>query len=329
MKKRSPVYVSLASRHNNGRGKDSFMKSVRPVVSMMVFLSVITAIFAADTSTQGGWTKLFAEEPWYKQQAGTEELFRGKLEAVQPPEASTLMRDALYKLGDRTLYTGAKKIQVLDSLAGKDVEIRGKAVDMNLEGRSLKEVWPGSVRPAAGTAEDDAKVAWGETVKGLRLGLQAELSNLTPMAQGRPDRVYRPVLRARVILQNVSDKPQLVLPLLVRGGTIHFDIVDVDGKPVPMNVAMPDWDVPDYDKAVKILAPKESVSAKMPVGPVPEPKEGGYKVTAKYSWTNAKPPPGRKPEVWIRDPIWTGELRSGIAAVSSAGENKPVQADVK
>jgi hypothetical protein len=50
-------------------------------------------------------------------------------------------------LGDRTLYTGARIIPALDRLVGKQVEIRSKPVDMQLEGQSLKEIRPAAVRP--------------------------------------------------------------------------------------------------------------------------------------------------------------------------------------
>jgi len=93
------------------------------------------------------WVKVYADENWYRQQAGEEEVFRGKLEAVEPPQADTLMREALYKLGDRTIYTGGKKLPALDALAGKQVEIRGKAVDMELSGVAVREIWPGAIRP--------------------------------------------------------------------------------------------------------------------------------------------------------------------------------------
>ncbi|MBL8793307.1 MAG: sigma-70 family RNA polymerase sigma factor [Planctomycetia bacterium] len=97
------------------------------------------------------WEKLFENEDWYKQTKGTEQVFKGKLEAIPNADApSTLQRTSYYKLGDRTIYTGAKKVAALDKLVGKEVEMRGKPVDMNLEGQSLKEIWPAAVRPAAG-----------------------------------------------------------------------------------------------------------------------------------------------------------------------------------
>ena len=123
------------------------------LVAGMGLLMVIGAVFAADApkttaSSAGEWVKLFADEGWYKQQAGEEQVFRGKLEAVQPPQISTLMRNSFYRLGERTIYTGARKLPALDALVGRDVEIRGKPVDMNLEGQNLKELWPAAVRAA-------------------------------------------------------------------------------------------------------------------------------------------------------------------------------------
>ncbi len=97
--------------------------------------------------------KLYADEKWYQQQAGAEQVFRGKLQAVAAPRASSLMRNALYKLGNRTIYTGAKKLPAFDALAGKEVEIRGKAVDMELAGRPVREIWPAAIRPAPADPE--------------------------------------------------------------------------------------------------------------------------------------------------------------------------------
>jgi len=95
------------------------------------------------------WQKLFAEEDWYKQAEGKEQIFRGRLEAVpQGPAIGFLMRTWFYRLGQRSIYTGARKLEVLDRLVGQEVEILGKAVDMALEGRQVKEIWPAAVRPA-------------------------------------------------------------------------------------------------------------------------------------------------------------------------------------
>lgn len=110
-----------------------------------------TAVAAAD------WVLLFADQDWYKGQAGAEEVIAGKLESVTPPEISTLQRNSYYRIGAMTIYTGAKRIAALDALVGKQVEIRGKLVEMNLEGQHLNEIWPAAVR--AGQARPDGAPA--------------------------------------------------------------------------------------------------------------------------------------------------------------------------
>lgn len=93
------------------------------------------------------WQKLFADEPWYQKAAGKEQVFRGKLEAIANAGGpSTLQRTAYYQLGERTIYTGAKKVKLLDQLVGQQVEMRGKPMYLHLEGQALKEIWPAAVR---------------------------------------------------------------------------------------------------------------------------------------------------------------------------------------
>ncbi|HYE19769.1 MAG TPA: ThuA domain-containing protein [Tepidisphaeraceae bacterium] len=95
------------------------------------------------------FVKVSADEKWYKESKEKEQTFVGTLEAV--PNAGGIgivMRASHYKLGDRTVFTGGKKVKALDDLVGKKVEIKGKAVEMELEGQNLKEIWPGQVRAA-------------------------------------------------------------------------------------------------------------------------------------------------------------------------------------
>jgi hypothetical protein len=99
------------------------------------------------------WRKLFADEKWYKDEKGEEQVFNGKLEKIPDAGgASALMRTSFYKLGERTVYTGGKRNRALDALLGRAVEIRGKAVEMELEGRKLREIWPATVRKAGADA---------------------------------------------------------------------------------------------------------------------------------------------------------------------------------
>ncbi len=126
------------------------------VVLVLAAGSVVAAENGAGTTGDG--IKLFADADWYKQQPGKEEVFRGKLEAVQPPQASTLMRNALYRLAGRAIYTGGKKIDALDKRVGAEIEIQGKAVDMNLEGQAIKEIWPASVRTVNRARKFDKRI---------------------------------------------------------------------------------------------------------------------------------------------------------------------------
>ena len=92
-------------------------------------------------------TKLFADEKWYKEQKTEEQEFVGKLAAVPNAEnPSTLMRTSYYRLGDRTIYTGGKKVAGLDVMVGKKVVIRGKPFDVALEGQAVSEIWPAAIR---------------------------------------------------------------------------------------------------------------------------------------------------------------------------------------
>lgn len=107
------------------------------------------AKFPAEKPAKPAWQKLFADQDWYQQTPGKEQIFRGRLESIpQKPVIGFLMRSAFYRLGDRTIYTGAQKPKALEHLVGQEVEILGKAVDMALEGQVVREIWPAAVRPA-------------------------------------------------------------------------------------------------------------------------------------------------------------------------------------
>lgn len=104
----------------------------------------------AATEAPAGWKKLFADEDWYRGQKAPERLFTGVLNATKqnPNLVTTLQRTSLYSLDRRTIYTGGSRVDVLDKLVGKVVTIRGKAVEMELEGRVLLEIWPAAVKEA-------------------------------------------------------------------------------------------------------------------------------------------------------------------------------------
>ena len=90
---------------------------------------------------------VFASQPWYLQEPAPEQEFSGLLEAIPASHAaSALQRSAFYRLGERTVYTGTARPPALEGLAGQPVVIRGKAVELRLEGALVREIWPGSLR---------------------------------------------------------------------------------------------------------------------------------------------------------------------------------------
>jgi hypothetical protein len=101
----------------------------------------------------GVWHKLYADEPWYKRRKGAEQVVKGTLKVAPKPKpgglvVSTLQRSCHYFLGELRVYTGGRRVPVLEALDAKPVALRGKRVDMNLEGQHLKELWPAAVRLA-------------------------------------------------------------------------------------------------------------------------------------------------------------------------------------
>lgn len=97
-----------------------------------------------------GWLDLFAGEDWYVRQPEPEREFTGVLEAIpQQGEYGTLQRPAYYRLGERAIYTGGRRLEPLDAWIGKAVIVRGKAVEFPLEGTLIQEIWPAAVRRAS------------------------------------------------------------------------------------------------------------------------------------------------------------------------------------
>jgi hypothetical protein len=95
-----------------------------------------------------GYQEVSSGEKWYRDSKEKEQAFTGRLESLPAPaEVGITMRAHFYKLGDRLVFTGGRKNKALDSLVGKNVEIRGKAIDMELEGQQLHELWPALIRP--------------------------------------------------------------------------------------------------------------------------------------------------------------------------------------
>ena len=95
------------------------------------------------------WREVSRNEKGYRDMKEVkEQTFTGVLEALPWADGpTTLQRTYQYKLDDKKIFTSGKKHPALDELVGKKVEIRGKAVKMELEGQKLDEIWVGQVRP--------------------------------------------------------------------------------------------------------------------------------------------------------------------------------------
>jgi len=110
----------------------------------------------------GTWQKLSADQRWYKSRKGKEREFTGVLKVTPKPPpgmimGSTLQRACYYFVGQWRVYTGARRVPVLEALNGKKVVFRGKAVEMNLEGQHLKEIWPAAVKLVGDAEKGDVK----------------------------------------------------------------------------------------------------------------------------------------------------------------------------
>ena len=92
------------------------------------------------------WQTVFAMQDWYRAQPGAERIVRGRLLA-EPADAfgSGSQRTMHYRLGDRAVYSGGQRLQVLDAAVGRHVVLRGKAVDLELAGTVSREIWPAAI----------------------------------------------------------------------------------------------------------------------------------------------------------------------------------------
>ena len=112
-----------------------------------VVLSCMLVAFADPPARK----ELFAREDWYQNEKGKEQDFVGVLKYT--PRAKGVVgfgRFNPYKLeftaekGFREVYIGGKE-DILKEYAGKKVKITGKPVDMEVEGRNHREIWPARV----------------------------------------------------------------------------------------------------------------------------------------------------------------------------------------
>jgi PrcB C-terminal len=136
-----------------------------------IVLASLTALPAFADPEPTVKKELFAKEDWYKSEKGKEQDFVGVLKYT--PRAKGVVgfgRFNPYKLefttekGFREVYVGGKE-DILKDYAGKKVKIAGKPVDMEVEGRNHREIWPARIetlpddKPKANPKESPADSA--------------------------------------------------------------------------------------------------------------------------------------------------------------------------
>jgi len=272
-----------------------------PRLAGLAVLAAVCLQTLAGVAGAADWVKVYADENWYRQQAGEEQVFDGKLEAVEPPQASTLMRNALYKLGDRTIYTGAKKLPALDALAGKTVEIRGKAVNMELSGQAVREIWPAAIRPVFIRPESVATPAPqpGElvlrspiTIEKISYSVLPRLSAEAGLGEKRDQAIQLLGRNGFAVIRNAAAKKVFLDRLAQAGLEVLIHIHQLAGIANDAIV-----------KSLKSLGLDTS-------------KEGIYTVTGYYE---ADASPGPKPTGPI--PFWGGQIATAPIEI----EIKPVE----
>jgi hypothetical protein len=135
-----------------------------------VFPTLLAAALAAappDTAKKADppvMKDLFAGQPWYEDRPGKAEDFTGVLryEPRKPGEAGgrrynpyRLVMEVKGRLEAREVYV-AGKTELLKPYVGRKVTLHGKPVEMDVDGKTHREVWPARVTLAE-TGELDAR----------------------------------------------------------------------------------------------------------------------------------------------------------------------------
>src|SRR5262245_5796041 len=101
--------------------------------------------------------ELFAAEEWYKNQEGKEQEFVGVLEKSKDAGKIGFGRNNPYRLvmkGDvREVYIGGKP-QILADYVGITIKLTGKAVEIGVEGKRHREIWPAWLEVVAAPRKD-------------------------------------------------------------------------------------------------------------------------------------------------------------------------------
>src|SRR5262245_59046114 len=123
----------------------------------MLATLLLAALTAADAPPKDkappAKKELFADQKWYKDQKGKEEAFEGTLKYTPLPDGvGTIGRHNDFQLemtvkgkkDVREVYVGGKP-ELLKPYAGKKVKLTGKAVEVEVVGKTHREIWPARV----------------------------------------------------------------------------------------------------------------------------------------------------------------------------------------
>jgi hypothetical protein len=141
-------------------------------MNAVLLLTLLAASPAADPPAKDeppAKKELFAAEDWYKGEKGKEEEFVGTLSKEKAGGVGfdrfnpfrLTMTDAKGNKTVREVYGGGKD-DLLNPYVGKKVKLVGKAVDMEVEGKSHREIWPARLELIADEKKDEKKEGKGD-----------------------------------------------------------------------------------------------------------------------------------------------------------------------
>ncbi len=117
---------------------------------LALLATLLTGFPAAAADEPPAKLELFAKEGWYKSQEGKEQDFVGILHKIERKKGVIgfgrfnpyyLVMEAAGKKSQREVYIGGKPA-ILAPYVGKKIKLSGKPVDLEVEGRNHREIWP-------------------------------------------------------------------------------------------------------------------------------------------------------------------------------------------
>jgi hypothetical protein len=129
------------------------------LLASLVLATTMAGPVAKDTARP--ILELFAAESWYKEQEGKEQEFVGVLQkTTRKGGAFGFGRfnpfNLLMDKDTREVYVGGK-LDILNPYVGRKVKLIGKPVDMGVEGKHHREIWPARLVVVADAGKDEPR----------------------------------------------------------------------------------------------------------------------------------------------------------------------------